>query len=351
MRRWPDPPRVDPPCRPHGGPHTGPVEILSSVRLSSVMSLCNNSAKLMFNGEKTRYCMGAKRQSRFRSLIVYIIPPVERLVPTFKFMAKRPCVLTRHLKTQNKRKSFCMDKYAEWIVNTAKESACYTGIFDAFPQANVSQGIQAIAHATKVRSWAPFHELSTLIIPDKQLGARCLDKRFYITTPTNVNDFQRLCTGVAEFSHRCFKQSEGKANRGTTVLTSLRSDPNHLQGVARGPHSIAKNIPMHIWDGDHRIKYLELDPGLVQGTARDPATGISLSYASIILSYIPKNTSQSSKYNSAPKAAPGNTPGNAKDWGVPPSNNGFMANDSKNAKDALQDLDDFLNKDGSSSSN
>ncbi|KAF4965553.1 hypothetical protein FSARC_6661 [Fusarium sarcochroum] len=104
----------------------------------------------------------------------------------------------------NKRKTALgADFHSDQIATHATESQCFTGIYDIFPDANATQGLQIFLSMENRHTWALYNIFN---IEYKGLYTAILNpcrEGFYFTQRLNVEEFLHLSSGHYEVSHLC----------------------------------------------------------------------------------------------------------------------------------------------------
>ncbi|KAH7262222.1 hypothetical protein BKA59DRAFT_17470 [Fusarium tricinctum] len=91
-----------------------------------------------------------------------------------------------------------------WITHEFGEDVCFSGVYWAFPNANLTEGIQIVLNWTGSRShWAMYPCVDVNLGRLKNAGRGDMRKKFWLTADHNPRDFLNLLTGDCEISHRC----------------------------------------------------------------------------------------------------------------------------------------------------
>ncbi|KAF5642332.1 hypothetical protein F52700_3180 [Fusarium sp. NRRL 52700] len=91
-----------------------------------------------------------------------------------------------------------------WFNATLGDDTCFTGVFMAFPDANLTEILQiAICGTSQKRNWAQYQTMDMTLQRFKSASDKAIRKKFWLCVDHSPTNFQNLLTGHHEISHLC----------------------------------------------------------------------------------------------------------------------------------------------------
>ncbi|KAH7480786.1 hypothetical protein FOMA001_g8241 [Fusarium oxysporum f. sp. matthiolae] len=91
-----------------------------------------------------------------------------------------------------------------WLNATLGDDTCFSGVFMAFPNANLTEAIQiAISFTSQKLHWAQYQLIDITLQRFKNASNNAIRKKFWLSVDHSPANFQNLLTGHSEISHLC----------------------------------------------------------------------------------------------------------------------------------------------------